>query len=119
LLPETGGVSDRLFSLDSLDSLNSPNSPSMRLSGLFGLFGLFSLVVRTVRSNACSSCPFQRLVSHCLLEMAVQQVYSIFPVEAVNSPLILGVCILLRVRDQGESVFRLRNVNIVGFLLFI
>jgi hypothetical protein len=35
--------------------------------------------------------------------------------------LILGVCILLHVRDQGKGVFRLRNVNIVGFsfLLFI
>jgi hypothetical protein len=29
--------------------------------------------------------------------------------------LILGVCILLRVLDQGESVFLLRNFNIVGF----
>jgi hypothetical protein len=29
--------------------------------------------------------------------------------------LILGACILLRVWDQGESVFRLHNVNIVGF----
>jgi hypothetical protein len=29
--------------------------------------------------------------------------------------LILGVCILLRVRDQGEGVFRLRKVNIVSF----
>jgi hypothetical protein len=33
--------------------------------------------------------------------------------------LILGVNILLCVWDQGESVFRLRNFNIVGFLLFI
>jgi hypothetical protein len=33
--------------------------------------------------------------------------------------LILGVCILLRVGDHGESVFRLRNFNIVRFLLFI
>jgi hypothetical protein len=33
--------------------------------------------------------------------------------------LILGVCILLRVWDQGESVFRLRNFNIVGFSTFI
>jgi hypothetical protein len=33
--------------------------------------------------------------------------------------LILGVCILLRVWDQGEGIFRLRNFNIVGFLLFI
>jgi hypothetical protein len=30
--------------------------------------------------------------------------------------LILGVCILFRVWDQGESVFRLRNFNIVGSL---
>jgi hypothetical protein len=29
--------------------------------------------------------------------------------------LILGVCILLHVWYQGESVFRLRNFNIVGF----
>jgi hypothetical protein len=29
--------------------------------------------------------------------------------------LILDVWILLRVWDQGESVFRLRKVNIVGF----
>jgi hypothetical protein len=29
--------------------------------------------------------------------------------------LILGVCILLRVWDRGESVFCLRNFNIVGF----
>jgi hypothetical protein len=33
--------------------------------------------------------------------------------------LILGVCILLRVWDEGGSVFRPRNFNIVGFLLFI
>jgi hypothetical protein len=33
--------------------------------------------------------------------------------------LILGVCILLRERDQGESVFRLCNFNIVGFSTFI
>jgi hypothetical protein len=31
----------------------------------------------------------------------------------------LVVCIPLRVWDQGENVFRLRNFNIVGFLLFI
>jgi hypothetical protein len=30
--------------------------------------------------------------------------------------LVSRVCILLRVWDQSESVFRLRNVNIVGFL---
>jgi hypothetical protein len=29
--------------------------------------------------------------------------------------LILGISILLRVCEQGESVFRLRNVNVVGF----
>jgi hypothetical protein len=29
--------------------------------------------------------------------------------------LILGVCILLRVRDQGKGVFRVRNINMVGF----
>jgi hypothetical protein len=37
--------------------------------------------------------------------------------------LIFGVCILLRVWDQGEGqgerVFRLRNFNIVGFSTFI
>jgi hypothetical protein len=35
--------------------------------------------------------------------------------------LILGICILLRVYDPGEEggLFRLRNVTIVGSLLFI
>jgi hypothetical protein len=42
-----------------------------------------------------------------------------FGVQEVHEILILGVCILLHVWDQGDSVFRLRNFNIVGFLLFI
>jgi hypothetical protein len=35
--------------------------------------------------------------------------------DTYSRVLILGVCILLRVWDQGDSVFRLRNFNIVGF----
>jgi hypothetical protein len=41
--------------------------------------------------------------------------YQIPTVIVVFVVLILGVCILLRVWDQGESVFRLHNFNIVGF----
>jgi hypothetical protein len=33
----------------------------------------------------------------------------------ITESLILGVCILLRVWDQGEGVFRLHVINIVGF----
>jgi hypothetical protein len=33
--------------------------------------------------------------------------------------LIMGVCILLRVWDQGEGFFRVGNIIIVKFLLFI
>jgi hypothetical protein len=38
----------------------------------------------------------------------------VYKKRILSLTLILGVCILLRVRDQGESVFRLYNVNIVG-----
>jgi hypothetical protein len=53
----------------------------------------------------------------CVLGLWIHTILQLqnFKKNIVDRTLILGVCILLRVWDQGESVFRVHNFNIVGF----
>jgi hypothetical protein len=69
---------------------------------------------RDFYSNRRDTCFAGQLsLHHVIIWRIVREVCSISNPSAGYTILILGVCILLRVWDQGESVFRLRNGSVV------
>jgi hypothetical protein len=61
-------------------------------------------------SNPLKMCSIKRM---CMVHQKSDREFTVqFIVNKGAYSLILGVCILLRVWDQGESVFRLRKFNI-------